>query len=196
MNPLEDWALDPEVALAEALAEADHRMLRELIALRKRRGLTQQELADHFGISQATVAAFERYDNDPKLSTVRRYAQGVGARIEHGVWLEADGPFPRVTLSSLQDAAGGVRDLAPHEVEELIAGARQLLKALMELPVEDPSVKVLERSASTRLDPRLSKPISPRRSRSVEKVASKYVPRSKAPVATGFEKLLVEMVGV
>lgn len=59
-------------------------MLEALITLRKSR-YTQQQLAQLLGISQASVAAFERYDNDPKLSTLRRYAHAVGARVTHCV---------------------------------------------------------------------------------------------------------------
>ena len=40
------------------------------------------------GITQASVAAFERYDKHPKLSTIRRYAQVVGLMSAHHV--EAD----------------------------------------------------------------------------------------------------------
>jgi len=33
------------------------------------------------GVSQPTVAGFERYDANPRLSTVRRYTLAVGARL-------------------------------------------------------------------------------------------------------------------
>lgn len=73
---------------SEALIEAravdavrTHReMLTELVALRDRHGLTQHEMAYRMGVSQPTVAAFERYDSNPTLATIRRYAVAVGAR--------------------------------------------------------------------------------------------------------------------
>jgi transcriptional regulator with XRE-family HTH domain len=34
------------------------------------------------GVSQPTVAGFERYDANPTLSTLRRYALAIGARLE------------------------------------------------------------------------------------------------------------------
>lgn len=78
-------AEDPQVALATVLVRADTTLLRELVETRARAGLSQQEVADRLGISQPSVAAFERYDNDPKLSTIRRYALAVGALVTHSV---------------------------------------------------------------------------------------------------------------
>jgi len=73
------------VALATELAEADERMLYALIRARKDAGLSQRDLAEALGIKQSSVAAFERYDNDPRLSTIRRYAVAVGALVDHRV---------------------------------------------------------------------------------------------------------------
>ena len=73
---------------ARALVKADRALLRSLVALRKEQGLKQKDIAERLGISQASVASFERYDNDPKLSTVRRYAHAVGALVAHAVELD------------------------------------------------------------------------------------------------------------
>jgi len=73
------------VALATELALADERMRYALIEARRDLGLSQRDVARLLGITQASVAAFERYDNDPRLSTIRRYALAVGAAIEHTV---------------------------------------------------------------------------------------------------------------
>ena len=73
---------------ARALVEADRALLRSLVEVRRSRGLTQKQVAERLGISQASVASFERYDNDPKLSTVRRYAHAVEALVAHAI--EAD----------------------------------------------------------------------------------------------------------
>jgi transcriptional regulator with XRE-family HTH domain len=75
----------PTQRRAITLEENDARFIQELIALRRRLGLTQQDVADRLGVAQSTIAAFERYDNDPKLSTVRRYAHAVGALVHHAV---------------------------------------------------------------------------------------------------------------
>lgn len=73
------------VELASQLAEADERLLYELIKARKDASLSQRDVALRLGITQPAIAKFERHDSDPRLSTVRRYAVAVGARIEHSV---------------------------------------------------------------------------------------------------------------
>ncbi|WP_449283228.1 helix-turn-helix domain-containing protein [Leucobacter sp.] len=76
---------DPKVQLAAALAEQDYLLIRELIAIRSEKRISQDAVGKAMGVTQATVAAFERLDNDPKLSTIRRYAIAVGALIAHSV---------------------------------------------------------------------------------------------------------------
>lgn len=71
--------------LADALVESHDQLMGLLVAMRKRHRLTQDVVAERMGVSQPTVAAFERYDANPKLSTIRRYALAVGASIEHTV---------------------------------------------------------------------------------------------------------------
>jgi|GEM_PF-1827116 len=83
--------IDPEsrsMQRAELLASNDLEFVASLIMLRKAQNITQQDVADRLGISQATVAAFEHPGNDPKLSTIRRYAHAVGALVTHRVALD------------------------------------------------------------------------------------------------------------
>lgn len=72
-------------SLADSLIESHDRLMRDLVALRRKHDLTQSVVADRMGVSQPSVAAFERYDANPTLSTIRRYALAVGASIEHDV---------------------------------------------------------------------------------------------------------------
>jgi transcriptional regulator with XRE-family HTH domain len=74
---------DPEIKRARTLVREDRRLLRELVLRRKSLSLSQGQLAKRLGLSQPTVAAFERYDSDPKLSTIRRYAHALGVVITH-----------------------------------------------------------------------------------------------------------------
>jgi transcriptional regulator with XRE-family HTH domain len=102
----------PSQKRAAELAKADYRLLAGLIRVRKSRKMSQQDVADLLGISQPTVASFERYDSDPKLSTIRRYAHAVGAIVTHQVtpddgqlvhlvdWSAATCSVSRVTLQS------------------------------------------------------------------------------------------------
>ncbi|WP_053089972.1 helix-turn-helix domain-containing protein [Kocuria sp. HSID16901] len=86
---------DPAVRRAEVLYNEDADMLEQLVQIRKDKGLTQQQVADAMGVTQPTVAAFEGYDHDPKLSTIQRYANAVEALIEHAVHDDADGQYSR-----------------------------------------------------------------------------------------------------
>jgi transcriptional regulator with XRE-family HTH domain len=76
---------DPVAHLAADLVRGDMDLVARLIQLRHDRGLTQQQVADLLGISQAAVAGFERAGGDPHLSTIRRYAMAVRARVVHTV---------------------------------------------------------------------------------------------------------------
>lgn len=71
--------------LADSLVESDDQLLEKLVKLRKDHGLTQSDVAERMGVSQPTVAAFERYDANPTLSTIRRYALAVGGSVRHAV---------------------------------------------------------------------------------------------------------------
>lgn len=71
--------------LADSLVESHDQLMEELVGMRKRHRLTQEIVAERMGVSQPTVAAFERYDANPTLSTVRRYALAVGASVTHTI---------------------------------------------------------------------------------------------------------------
>ncbi|MBF4591259.1 helix-turn-helix domain-containing protein [Curtobacterium sp. VKM Ac-1395] len=72
-------------ARAEALVEDHERLLRDLVKHRKGHDLSQEVVAERMGVTQPTVAAFERYDANPTLATLRRYALAVGVRLHTDV---------------------------------------------------------------------------------------------------------------
>lgn len=72
---------DPETRLAWDLAGTGDGLLEALVAIRKARGLTRQDMADALGRRRSYVSAFECLAADPTLRTVLRYAAAVGARI-------------------------------------------------------------------------------------------------------------------
>lgn len=57
-------------------------LLDSLIQMRIDKGLTQELVGERMGISQPAVAAFESYEANPTLSTIRRYALAVGATVK------------------------------------------------------------------------------------------------------------------
>lgn len=93
----------PEMLRAEFLVENDRALLRRLIEVRKSRGLTQEQVGELMGVSQPTVAKFEAYDSNPRLSTVRRYAHAVRALVDHIVEPDSgqllDSSWQRVQVS-------------------------------------------------------------------------------------------------
>jgi DNA-binding XRE family transcriptional regulator len=51
----------------------------QLLALRRRRGLTQRGLAELSGVQQADISRIERGDTQPTTATARRLADALGA---------------------------------------------------------------------------------------------------------------------
>lgn len=91
MNTLEVLGFDPnssEARRAQLLARNDRALLRELIAIRKERRISQEAVGRAMGITQPSVAAFESHDANPTLATIRRYAHAVGALVQHNVALD------------------------------------------------------------------------------------------------------------
>lgn len=77
--------LSPVRARAKVLAREGRTMRSELVSIRRARGLSQQDVADRMGISQQAVHKLERYDADPRMSTIERYSNAVEALIFHRV---------------------------------------------------------------------------------------------------------------
>ncbi|WP_374009892.1 helix-turn-helix domain-containing protein [Leifsonia sp. LS-T14] len=91
-------------ARAEALVESDIHLLRSLVALRKQHGLSQEVVAERMGVTQPTVASFERFDSNPKLATVRRYALAVGALVQHDIVDDCHPAVSDVVLVALESS--------------------------------------------------------------------------------------------
>ncbi len=72
-------------ARAHSLVESHSAQLSDLLELRRKHHISQEIVAERMGVSQPTVSAFENYDSNPTLSTIRRYALAVGARISFQV---------------------------------------------------------------------------------------------------------------
>ncbi len=67
--------------LVEA-AERRRALLRELAAVREKRGLSQTAVAARMGTSQSAIARLEAGAVDAKLSTVERFAAVLGQSVE------------------------------------------------------------------------------------------------------------------
>jgi transcriptional regulator with XRE-family HTH domain len=88
MNPIERFEAefnDPYAVLHDELARNDDNMVEALVAMRKRKKLSQDTVASRMHRSKTAVSNFERLGADPHLSTIRRYAAAVGAFISSHV---------------------------------------------------------------------------------------------------------------
>ena len=59
-------------------------ILRQTVALnmlREELNLSQAELASAMGVKQPTIAKMEQSDNDPRLSTLKRYVTALGGEL-------------------------------------------------------------------------------------------------------------------
>ena len=72
---------DPVFRAAYEDADERHSIIDKLVALRRRRRLSQSAVAVRMGVRQPTVSGFETEDSDPRLSTLQRYARAVEARL-------------------------------------------------------------------------------------------------------------------
>ena len=79
MTSVSDLSLERR---ADLLVDARDRLLEDLVRLRKEHKLSQQTVAERMGVSQPTVAAFERYDANPTVSSIIRYAMAVDALLD------------------------------------------------------------------------------------------------------------------
>lgn len=93
MNLDELLGIDAEDAMqarASRQVDNDWALLDDLIASRKRAGLSQRAVAEGMGVDKSVVARLESRTRDPHLSTLRRYALAVGAEIRHDVVVHSD----------------------------------------------------------------------------------------------------------
>lgn len=64
-------ALRPEYAIIQAIIDA-----------RKSTGMTQKQLAEKTGITQADISRLESGSGNPSLKTLQRLAEGMGMRLK------------------------------------------------------------------------------------------------------------------
>jgi len=118
---------DPEFRAASE--DVDHRydLIEALVALRKRLGLTQKDVASRMGVKQPTVSGFETEGSDPRLSTIQRYARAVQAhaRVVVQVSLECDWVKPTMSydgeVSKSISVGGSRRDWPKRTIFDLAA---------------------------------------------------------------------------
>ena len=67
-----EWeALQPEMAIVQAMIDA-----------REKSGMTQKELSEKTGITQADISRLENGNANPSLKTLQRLAEGMGMTLK------------------------------------------------------------------------------------------------------------------
>lgn len=61
------------------LARWDRNRMSQLVARRRKRGMTQADVAKRLGVTKRWVRKFERYDSDPRASEIRMYTIAITA---------------------------------------------------------------------------------------------------------------------
>lgn len=67
---------------AELNASDRSELLNELVVIRKANGMTQEQVADAMQTTQSAVSDIESRANDPRLSTLQRYASAIDCRLQ------------------------------------------------------------------------------------------------------------------
>lgn len=115
-----------EQRLASSLVDETQDMMHDLLQRRHAGNMTQKNVADIIGVSRTAITHFERYDADPKMSTIVRYALAIGARIEIKV---SDGiSWARKEIEV--EAAGRTTAFQPMKTSMIVQAGRQLAARL------------------------------------------------------------------
>lgn len=73
---------NPEFQEEYEKADAEFRLIEELVRARTKAKLSQAELAKRIGTTQSAIARLEGGGVSPSLSTLRRYAEATGSKLE------------------------------------------------------------------------------------------------------------------
>jgi transcriptional regulator with XRE-family HTH domain len=85
---------------------------------RKKKGITQKQLGDKLGVSQAAIGQFENNKSNPKLETVRRIASAMGVPI--GELVDDWGKF------SKEEIENDFKAELPHDELDMLQDYRSL----------------------------------------------------------------------
>lgn len=79
---LNEQLRDPEFKADWDALEPERQIIRAMLEGRERADLTQQELAEATGITQADISRLENGTANPSLRTLKRLASGMGMRLK------------------------------------------------------------------------------------------------------------------
>jgi transcriptional regulator with XRE-family HTH domain len=112
----------PESQQRIAAKAAEIRQSVALNLLREELQMSQTEMAAAMGIKQPTIAKMEQADNDPRLSTLKRYIAALGGELSINVTLPT-GKKSRLICEQVSGPSAshspGISLLAPRDVRTL-----------------------------------------------------------------------------
>ena len=73
---------DPEVKAEYDALEPEFDIIQAMIDARKKLNLTQKELSERTGITQADISRIENGTRNPSLNMLKRLANGMGMRLK------------------------------------------------------------------------------------------------------------------
>lgn len=73
---------DPAVKAEYDALQPEYDIIQAMIDARNKEGLTQKELSERTGITQADISRIESGTRNPSLSMVKRLANGLGMRLK------------------------------------------------------------------------------------------------------------------
>ena len=78
----ENALTDPDVAAEYDALSTTYEMKRQMIAMRKEAGLTQEQMAELLGTKKSNISRLESVDSEssPRLATIEDYARVLGYR--------------------------------------------------------------------------------------------------------------------
>jgi len=113
---MREGGVSEEVRSKVAAMESDTRIALQLAKLRQRAGMTQEDMAKHFGLTQGAISKLESgHDDEITLREIREYARATGQRVN----VMFGKPFSHVEAVKLH--AYGIK----HRLEALAAIANQ-----------------------------------------------------------------------
>ena len=73
---------NPEIKAEYDALEAEYDIIQAMIDARNKQHITQKELAERTGITQADISRIENGTRNPSLAMVKRIAEGLGMRLK------------------------------------------------------------------------------------------------------------------
>lgn len=78
----EEMLANPEVKAEYDALEPEFDIIQAMIDVRKQQNLTQKELSERTGITQADISRIENGTRNPSLDMIKRLAKGMGMRLK------------------------------------------------------------------------------------------------------------------